>query len=112
MASLNFTLYLNRSFPRSLWTDDIRDLTRLCQELAGDYSIDIVDAADAPRRGFHDGVLSTPAVLLAMPDGSKQTLGTLAETEKFLRLRQRPTTRESAQPCSWFAMHPAWKTAP
>jgi circadian clock protein KaiB len=89
MASHNFTLYLNSSFPRSLWANDLRDLTRLCQQFVrGDYSIDILQRAEVPQRAFRDGVVNTPTILLQAGEGRKQTLGNLAETEKFLRLLQ------------------------
>jgi hypothetical protein len=86
MPCLNFTLYLDSTFPRNLWTDDIRSLTRLCQKFGGDhYSIEIVHLANARRRGFHDGVFTTPTILLETTGGRKQILGNMVETELFLR---------------------------
>src|SRR5688572_29281888 len=89
MACLNFTLYLNSTFPRNLWRNDIRKLTNLCEQFKlGHYSIEIVHLADEPRRGFHDGVLTTPTILLEQEDGRRQILGNLAETEHHLNLLQ------------------------
>ena len=91
MACLNLTLYRDSSFPRSIWTNDIRDLTRLCQHFtAGHYSIEIIELAEERQRAFRDGVSTTPTILMEMDHGGKQTLGNFAETEKFLRLRQAP----------------------
>jgi len=87
MACLNFTLYLNSTFPRNLWRNDIRNLTKLCQEFAGGhYSIDILHFETERQRAFHDGVINTPTILLEQPSGRKKILGNLAETEGFLRL--------------------------
>ena len=89
MSCLNFTLYLNSTFPRNLWRRDIRNLTKLCEQFnLGHYSIEIVHLADEPRRGFHDGVFTTPTILLEQGDGRRQILGNLAETEQHLSLLQ------------------------
>lgn len=99
MACLNFTLYLDSSFPRSLWTNDIRNLTKLCQQYAGShFSIEIIHLANERQRAFHDGVVTTPTVLLEAESGRKQILGSMDETERFLKLLQHPaceTRRES-----------------
>src|SRR5687767_7203000 len=92
MACLNFTLYLESKFPRNLWRNDIRSLTKLCQQFNLDhYSIEIVHLADEPRRGFHDGVFSTPTILLEQESGKRRILGNVAETERFLRALQAPS---------------------
>jgi hypothetical protein len=86
MACLNFTLYLDSTFPRNLWTNDVRRLTKLCQEFGGGhYSIEIVHLANERRRGFHDGVFTTPSILLETTGGRKQLLGNFIETELFLK---------------------------
>jgi hypothetical protein len=85
MACLNFTLYLDSTFPRNLWKNDIRSLTRLCEQFnLENFSIEIVHLAAEPRRGFHDGVFSTPTILLEQKNGMRQILGDLANTERFL----------------------------
>jgi hypothetical protein len=89
MSCQNFTLYLDSSFPRSLWKNDIRHLTKLCQRFNLDnYSIEIVHLADEPRRGFHDGVFTTPTILLEQENGRRQILGNFAETEQYLNIVQ------------------------
>jgi hypothetical protein len=91
MACLNFTLYLNSTFPRNLWTNDVRSLTKLCQQFdLGDFSIEIVHLADEPRRGFHDGVFSTPTILLEQKNGSRRILGNFSDTEEYLQALHRP----------------------
>jgi len=84
--ALNFTLYLNSSFPRSIWRNDIKSLTKLCQQIVGDYSIEIVHLADQKRRAFHDGVFSTPTILLEQACGRRQILGDMADTERYLKV--------------------------
>ena len=87
MACQNFTLYLNSTFPRSLWRNDIRHLTRLFQQFKLEhYSIEIVHLAAEPRRGFQDGVFTTPTILLEQENGRRQILGNLADTEQYLNL--------------------------
>ena len=89
MACLNFTLYLNSTFPRNLWRNDIRSITNLFQQFkVGDYSIEIVHLADEPRRGFHDGVFTTPTILVEQENGRRQLIGDLADTERYLSLLQ------------------------
>ncbi|MGZ8899385.1 MAG: hypothetical protein ACXW3Z_04750 [Limisphaerales bacterium] len=86
MACLNFTLYLDSTFPRNLWKNDIRSLTKLCQQFGGGhYSIEIVHLAKEPQRAFHDGVTNTPTILLEQASGGKQILGNFEETELFLK---------------------------
>jgi len=86
-ACLNFTLYRDNSFPSNWWRNDVRDLSRICQEFAGPhYSIDIVHFADQRPRAMLDGVVKTPAVLLERKDGTKQNLGGFKEAREYLRL--------------------------
>lgn len=96
MACLNFTLYLDSSFPRSIWANDVRSLTKLCQQFAGThYSIEILNIEEEHRRAFHEGVVTTPAILFETEGGRKQLLGNFAETTKFLKLLSK---RELAAP--------------
>src|SRR5687768_12105817 len=75
-ACLNFTLYCENSFPSNWWRNDVRELSRICQEFAGgDYSIEIVHLREERRRAMNDGVVTTPSVLLERKDGRKQNLG-------------------------------------
>jgi hypothetical protein len=86
MSCLNFTLYLDSTFPRNLWANDIRSLTRLCQQFeVGHYSIDIVHLAADRQRAFHDGVINTPTILLEQENGRKKILGNMAQTEEFIK---------------------------
>ena len=84
--TLNLTLY--RSTPRltdwSTWfRNDIRVLSDLCREFAGGaYSIDIINHAEQCQRAFHDGVHTTPTVLVELPCGRLQNLGGLPETRE------------------------------
>lgn len=95
MACLNFTLYLDSTFPRNLWRNDIRSLTKLFEQFSvGHYSIDIVHLANERQRAFHDGVVTTPTILLEQDCGRKKILGNLADTEQFLRLATRARTPE------------------
>lgn len=93
---LNFTLYSDHRAPWNWWRNDVRKLTRLCQEFAGShYSIDILDLAQERERAFHDGVYATPAILLELAGGRKQNLGNFAQARKFLeRLKSQATFLE------------------
>ena len=69
----------------------MKNLTKMCQEHAGGhYSIEIVHMAEDRQRAFHDGVLTTPTILLEREDGRKQNLGNLAATKEFLALMHAP----------------------
>jgi len=98
MSCLNFTLYLDSTFPRNLWANDIRSLTRLCQQFeVGHYSIDIVHLAADRQRAFHDGVINTPTILLEQENGRKTILGNLAETEEFFKSFTSPAAAQSPE---------------
>ena len=82
---LNFTLYSDHRAPWNWWRNDVRKLTRLCQELAGGhYSIDILHLEQERERAFHDGVYAAPAILLELASGRKQNLGNFTQARKFL----------------------------
>ena len=86
-ACLNFTLYCENSFPSKWWRNDVRDLSRICEEYAGDhYSIDIVHVPEERKRALHDGVVNTPAVFLERKDGRRQNLGNMKDARKYLQL--------------------------
>ena len=108
MSCLNFTLYLDSTFPRNLWANDIRSLTRLCQRFeVGHYSIDIVHLATDRQRAFHDGVINTPTILLEQENGRKTILGNLAETEEFFKSLTSPPTvvpREGSSLLNFFSI--------
>lgn len=111
MACLNLTLYPNSTFPRSLWKNDVRTLSQLCHQFAGGhYSIEIIHLAEEPKRAFHDGVFTTPAILLETKGGRKQMLGNFAQTEKFLKSLQAPVIDERPEPSSFRPILP-WKVA-
>ena len=111
MACLNFTLYLDSTFPRNLWTNDIRKLTKLCQEFGGGhYSIEIVHLANERQRAFRDGVLTTPTILLEQGNGRKQILGNFQETELFLQSRKtRPVAQKVPVRSSLFSLFSSFK---
>ena len=95
MACLKFTLYLDSSFPRKLWRNDLRSLTRLFQEASlGHYSIEILHLANERQRAFHDGVVHAPTILLEQPCGRKKILGNPADTQQFLKLLNLARTPE------------------
>ena len=101
MSCLNFTLYLDSTFPRNLWANDIRSLTRLCQQFeVGHYSIEIVHLAGERQRAFHDGVFTTPTILLEQEGGRKKILGNMAETEEFFSSLQVESLKQTAEPAS------------
>ena len=82
---LNFTLYSDHRAPWNWWRNDVRKLTRLCQEFGGGhYSIDILHLAQEPERAFHDGVYAAPAILLELAGGRRQNLGNFSQARKFL----------------------------
>ena len=86
MSCLNFTLYLDSTFPRNLWRNDIRSLTRLCELFdLGHYSIDIVHLTADRQRAFRDGVINAPTILLKEESGRKKILGNMAQTEEFFK---------------------------
>lgn len=90
-ACLNFTLYSHAFFPWNFWRNDVRTLTKLCEEFAGGhFSIEIVQVTEERARAFRDGVIAFPTVLMELSNGRKQNLGNLAETKRFLEGRNSP----------------------
>jgi hypothetical protein len=109
MSCLNFTLYLDSTFPRNLWANDIRSLTELCQRFdVGHYSIEIIHLANERQRAFQDGVINTPTILLEQEGGRRKILGNLTQTEAFFNSLTSPTAvaraREGSSLMNLFSM--------
>jgi len=86
-SSLNFTLYSGKRFFQRQ-DCDIKKLSKLCRDFVGlNYSIDIVQVEDEPRRAFLDGVSETPAIFIEVVGRRKENLGGFAAAEKYLSAR-------------------------
>ena len=84
-SSYSFTLYLDDRLLSTWRPNEVGMLARLCEKFAGtDYSIEIRRVKDDRQRAFHDGVVTTPAILLELNGGRKKLLGSFAEAEKYL----------------------------
>jgi circadian clock protein KaiB len=74
-----------------------RNLQRACEELAGRYTIEIVDLLKNPRRAADDQILAVPPVVRRYPAPIRKLVGDLSNGDRLLlglELRQSGNQRE------------------
>lgn len=61
------------------------NLTRICEEnLAGKYSIEIVDLLKNPQLAQGDQILAVPTLVRKLPEPVRKIIGDLSHTERVL----------------------------
>lgn len=72
------------------------NLKKICEEnLAGRYSIEVVDLLDNPRLAEGDEIVAIPTLVRKLPTPVRKIIGNLSDTERVLvglQLRPRPST--------------------
>jgi circadian clock protein KaiB len=76
-------LYVTGSSPRAQAA--IANLKRICEEdLAGRYSLEIVDVLEHPEAAEMDKILATPTLVKQLPPPLRRVIGDLSDKDKVL----------------------------
>jgi circadian clock protein KaiB len=76
-------LYVAGSSPKSLTA--FTNLKRICEEeLAGRYSIELVDLLENPQLAAGDQILAVPTLVRKLPPPMRKIIGDLSNTERVL----------------------------
>ncbi|WP_158753096.1 circadian clock KaiB family protein [Dyella sp. S184] len=91
----NLRLYVAGQTPKSLAA--IANLKKLCENnLAGRYTIDVVDLLVTPQLAAGDQIVALPTLVRRLPPPLKRVIGDLSNTERVLvGLDIRPKTGSS-----------------
>lgn len=72
-------LYVAGSTPRSLRA--VQNVRQVCEsELAGHYSLEVVDIYKEPRRAMEDQIIAIPTLIKQAPGLVRRMIGDLSET--------------------------------
>ncbi len=76
-------LYVAGQTPKSLTA--FANLKRICeQNLAGQYSIEVVDLIKNPKLAKGDQILAVPTLVRKLPEPVRKIIGDLSNTERVL----------------------------
>jgi circadian clock protein KaiB len=91
-------LYISGDSPRAKAA--IENLERICeQDLAGRYTLEIVDVLKHPEAAESDKILATPTLVKQLPPPLRRVIGDLSDKDKvLLGLEVRTAPRESNKP--------------
>ena len=85
-------LYISGSSPRAQAA--IANLERICeQDLAGRYTLEIIDVLENPGAAEMDKILATPTLVKRLPPPLRRVIGDLSDKDKVLlglEVRTRP----------------------
>jgi circadian clock protein KaiB len=92
----DLVLYVTDRSPKCLRA--IENLQRACEkDLAGRYTIEIVDLLQDPRRAADDQILAVPTVVRRFPAPIRKVVGDLSDGDRLLvglQLRPSPSQRD------------------
>ena len=92
----DLVLYVTDRSPKSVRA--IENLRRACEkDLAGRYTIEIVDLLENPRRAADDQILAVPTVVRRLPPPIRKVVGDLSDGDRLLvglQLRRSPSQRD------------------
>ena len=84
MKEYLFKLYITGQSANS--TQAIASLRRtLERRIAGRYVIELVDVVTQPQAAEDEGILATPTLVKERPGPPRRVIGSLSDSEKFLR---------------------------
>jgi circadian clock protein KaiB len=91
-------LYVSGSSPRAQAA--IANLKRICEEdLAGRYTLEIVDVLENPNAAERDKILATPTLVKSLPPPLRRVIGDLSDKDKvLLGLEVRPAHQDPPKP--------------
>jgi len=83
MRKLILKLYVTGKTPRS--ERAIANLRGICdQELAGQYTMQVVDVLEHPQLAEDEKILATPTLIRELPPPLRRIIGDLSDREKVL----------------------------
>ena len=83
MSNYILKLYISGGSPRAQAA--IANLKRICEEdLAGRYTLEIIDVLQNPDAAEMDKVLATPTLVKQLPPPLRRVIGDLSDKEKVL----------------------------
>ena len=83
MPNYILKLYISGNSPRAQAA--IANLKRICEEdLAGRYSLEIVDVLENPGAAETDKILATPTLVKQLPPPLRRVIGDLSDKDKVL----------------------------
>jgi circadian clock protein KaiB len=83
VGKYNLRLYVAGQTPKSLTA--IANLKRICEEnLAGRYTIDVIDLLVTPQLAEGDQIVAVPTLVRRLPPPIKRIIGNLSDTERVL----------------------------
>jgi circadian clock protein KaiB len=90
----DLVLYVTDRSPKCLRA--IENLRRACEkDLAGHYTIEIVDLLENPRRAADDQILAVPTVVRRFPAPIRKLVGDLSDGDRLLvSLQLRPPSSQ------------------
>jgi len=92
----DLVLYVTDRSPKCVRA--IENLRRACEkDLAGRYTIEIVDLLKNPRRAADDQILAVPTVVRRLPPPIRKVVGDLSDPDRLLvglQLRRSPSQRD------------------
>lgn len=98
MQNFILKLYISGNSPRAQAA--IANLRRICEEdLAGKYTLEIVDVLENPDAAEMDKILATPTLVKQLPPPLRRVIGDLSDKDKVL-LGLEVRTRRSDLPDS------------
>lgn len=98
MTNYILKLYVSGSSPRAQAA--IANLKRICeQDLAGRYTLEIVDVLQDPDAAERDRILATPTLVKQLPPPLRRVIGDLSDKDKvLLGLEVRPVPDDAPDP--------------
>jgi circadian clock protein KaiB len=79
----NLRLYVAGQTPRAIAA--LENLKKICEEeLAGRYSIEVIDLLRNPKLARGDQILALPTLVRKLPPPVRKIIGDLADTERVL----------------------------
>ena len=83
MAKLHLRLYVVSGAPNSIAAR--ANLTAILSGLgADDYTLDVVDIAEDPKRAIADGIMVTPTLLKRSPEPQQTIVGSLSDQKRVV----------------------------
>ena len=82
MDKFSLRLYITGQTPRSKRA--IANLRRICEELGGEYEVEVIDVLERPQLAEDEKILATPTVIKVLPPPVRRVIGDLSNTEQVL----------------------------
>lgn len=83
MSGYVLRLYVNGRSP--LAARAIANLRRICEtDLAGLYTVEVIDVVEHPERAEEDKILATPTTVRQLPPPIRRVIGDLSDSGKLL----------------------------